>query len=155
MVPPRPEARLSFLVRPNKHTMGVLTDILKEIPLSAVLKERLAAAEDRMGTLEKETATLKNENTHLRLENANLRQQVQKLQPVAHALSEDQVRILQLLDKARENIPVVKVAANLSVDVARVEYLIIKLREEEYILHVPTGLRLTDKGRKLVHESLT
>ncbi|MGD0650025.1 MAG: hypothetical protein ABSA97_02620 [Verrucomicrobiia bacterium] len=54
--------------------MGVITDILKEVPLSAVLKERLTDAESKMAILEKE-------NAHLKAENQNLRVDLQK----AHA----------------------------------------------------------------------
>jgi cell division protein FtsB len=46
--------------------MGIITDILKEIPLSAVLRERLADQEIKMATLEAENAALKSENTVLK-----------------------------------------------------------------------------------------
>ena len=39
--------------------MGSIIDILKEIPLSAVLKERLIDQERKMATLEKENAELR------------------------------------------------------------------------------------------------
>jgi hypothetical protein len=39
--------------------MGIFTDILKEIPLSAVLRERLTDAETKMAALEQENASLK------------------------------------------------------------------------------------------------
>ena len=39
--------------------MGIITDILKEIPLSAVLKERLVDLGKRMDELDAENATLK------------------------------------------------------------------------------------------------
>ena len=51
----------AFFVRPLHITtiMGFITDILKEVPLSAVLHEKLATADS-------EIDTLKTENTNLR-----------------------------------------------------------------------------------------
>jgi len=48
--------------------MSIITDILKEIPLSAVLRERLTDAEAKMATLEKENTSLKTENQNLRVD---------------------------------------------------------------------------------------
>jgi DNA-directed RNA polymerase subunit M/transcription elongation factor TFIIS len=53
--------------------MGVITDILKEIPLSAILKERLAEKELEM-------ATVKSDNAALKSENATLRDKLQKIE---------------------------------------------------------------------------
>jgi len=58
--------------------MGVITDILKEIPLSAVLKERLAEAELKMATLEKDNAILKDENAALKQKNTALNADLQQ-----------------------------------------------------------------------------
>jgi uncharacterized protein with PIN domain len=52
--------------------MGVITDILKGIPLNAVLREQLSA-------LEKEMATLKAKVAILELENADLKAKLQKI----------------------------------------------------------------------------
>lgn len=48
--------------------MGVITDILKEIPLSAVLKERIVGYEKAMSILEVENKELKLENATLKAE---------------------------------------------------------------------------------------
>lgn len=48
--------------------MGIITDILKEIPLSAVLRERLAGQEVKMAALEAENASLKAQNAVLKTE---------------------------------------------------------------------------------------
>jgi regulator of replication initiation timing len=58
--------------------MSIITDILKEIPLSAVLKERLTQAEASMAALEQEKASLKAENSTLKQENENLRVDLKK-----------------------------------------------------------------------------
>lgn len=53
--------------------MGLLTDILKEIPTSGVLKERVALAEQKYELLEQQSENLKLENARLKAENAALR----------------------------------------------------------------------------------
>jgi Mn-dependent DtxR family transcriptional regulator len=58
---------------------------------------------------------------------------------------------VKLLDKQRENIRTEKVAATLGIEVSKVEFLIIKLRDEGYIREALTGLRIEDKGRQFVH----
>jgi cell division protein FtsB len=60
--------------------MSIITDILKEIPLSAVLKERLTDAEAKMAVLERENAVLKAENAVLKAQNEDLRLQLIKAQ---------------------------------------------------------------------------
>ena len=59
--------------------MGIL-DILKDIPLSAVLKERLTEQEKRMAATEAESATLKNKIVALEAENATLEDKVLQLE---------------------------------------------------------------------------
>jgi uncharacterized protein with PIN domain len=53
--------------------MGIIMDILKEVPLSAVLRERLSEQETKMTILESENKVLKSEN-------ANLHTQIQQMQ---------------------------------------------------------------------------
>ena len=53
--------------------MGIIMDILKEVPLSAILRERLSEQETKMAILESENKVLKSEN-------ANLRTQIQQMQ---------------------------------------------------------------------------
>ena len=67
--------------------MGIITDILKEIPLSAVLRERLLTQEMKMTDLEAENAALKAENavlktqlTQLRKDNEELRTKIKQYQ---------------------------------------------------------------------------
>jgi len=56
--------------------MSVLTDILKEIPTSGVLRERVALAEQKYDLLERENEVLKHENARLKAENAALKKAV-------------------------------------------------------------------------------
>jgi hypothetical protein len=46
--------------------MGIIMDILKDIPLSAVLRERLIEQESKMSILQVENEALKTENNNLK-----------------------------------------------------------------------------------------
>ena len=48
--------------------MGWLTDILKDIPLNAVLREKIAEADRRIDLLQRENQNLKVENAELKLD---------------------------------------------------------------------------------------
>jgi regulator of replication initiation timing len=58
--------------------MSIITDILKEVPLSAILRERLTDAEAKMAALENENTSLKTENAILKTENQNLHVDLKK-----------------------------------------------------------------------------
>jgi hypothetical protein len=60
--------------------MGIIMDILKDIPLSAVLRERLADQEAKMAVLETENAALKAKVAILEAENVHLRAKLEKMQ---------------------------------------------------------------------------
>lgn len=84
--------------------MGIITDILKDIPLSAVLRERLVDQEKKMAILEAENAALKTENLALKNENSdlkalieNLRQEIQQTKDIQKEKSHD--TLLGKLDK--------------------------------------------------------
>jgi len=53
--------------------MGAILDLLKDIPLSAVVKERLTQAEAKITTLERENTILKEENAVLKRDVQNLK----------------------------------------------------------------------------------
>jgi uncharacterized protein with PIN domain len=52
--------------------MGVIIDFIKDLPLTAIMRERLIDFERQMAVLEKENAILKAENTILKAQNAEL-----------------------------------------------------------------------------------
>lgn len=68
--------------------MGIITDILKEIPLSAVLKERLTEMEAKMAILENENTTFKKENAKLHLNLQNAEHENQRLTQQIHDLQQ-------------------------------------------------------------------
>ena len=59
--------------------MGWLSDALKEIPLSAVLKEKIAAIEDKYAAAETENAILKDDLRQGKAEIAKLKKQIEEL----------------------------------------------------------------------------
>lgn len=65
--------------------MGYITDLLKDIPLSSVLKERLAIAEDKIETLESENSNFKELVFEKDQEIQRLSQLIQTLQKIHDA----------------------------------------------------------------------
>jgi cell division protein FtsB len=59
--------------------MGIITEMLKGIPLNSVLRERIVQMESQMAILKEENAALKNQNAELKTENIKLKQQINKL----------------------------------------------------------------------------
>ena len=70
--------------------MGML-DWLKEVPLSAVYKERLAITEKQIVSLERENATLKQELSVLKAENETLKQELSALKAENEILKQERV----------------------------------------------------------------
>ena len=63
--------------------MGFFTDILKDIPTNAVLRERIIMAETEIERLGKENTELKTEKTHLLEENKKLMDELSKMKASA------------------------------------------------------------------------
>ena len=77
--------------------MGLLTDILREIPLSAVLKEKVAAIEAEKARLETDNAILKDD---LREAKTKIAQLEKRLQPKGHPADVDETDALLLKEIA-------------------------------------------------------
>lgn len=77
--------------------MGVITDIMKEIPLSTILRERLVDQatdfEEKMSLLESENAVLKSENTVLKDKNIKLEAKAVELESIIRQNDEDNAKI--------------------------------------------------------------
>lgn len=80
--------------------MGWLEDLLKEVPLSSVLRERIALAEEKYERATRENENLKQRLTVLENENLKLRTQIQREQE--SPLGDDTNRVLVHLFRARE-----------------------------------------------------
>jgi hypothetical protein len=78
--------------------MGTIQDLLQEIPLSAVLKERVALAEQKYEGAMKENASLKEQVQLLEQEIANLHAKIPNQRD--GGLNDDTARVLAYLFKA-------------------------------------------------------
>ena len=58
--------------------MGFITEMLQELPLSAVLKARLEGLEKDYSTLQTERDIVKSENVRMQTDNQALRRQLQQ-----------------------------------------------------------------------------
>lgn len=139
--------------------MGMLQDLLKDIPLSAVLKERIALAEDKQVRAEEKILELNARILQLEQENGQLRSQ---LAPTSRPdLPPDTAKVLVHLfraesDEARD---VQHIAVSLRMESGVAKYHLDRLAEQK--LADTTGLNyvsghvywaLTPKGRQVVVE---
>jgi uncharacterized protein YigA (DUF484 family) len=81
--------------------MGWLEDLLKEVPLSAVMKERVQLAADKLALATEQNEILKQRIKTLEKENEELRAQIPQQQ--LDSLSADTGRVLVYLFQAVEN----------------------------------------------------
>jgi hypothetical protein len=79
--------------------MGSIQDLLQEVPLAAVLRERVALADQRYEAALRDVEQLKQKVEALEQENAKLRAQIPQTKDGA-ALSDDTNRVLVQLFKA-------------------------------------------------------
>jgi response regulator of citrate/malate metabolism len=126
--------------------MGILTDILKELPLSAVLRERLQELEKRYDRLEEENRKLKDENCELK----------KKLHDVTGVdkLDEIEEKILVFLSSSNQELTAQMIASDLGLNLTRVEYYLRKMWEaklvfsNDYSTGRPSEYYLAQKGRE-------
>lgn len=108
--------------------MGIILNILKEIPLSAVLRERLTNQETKMVVLEEENLVLKAENLVLKNKNSDLesfvidlRQKIQRRDDVIqkeksqnNLLDKVSINVLELLFR-QDNLTSEQIAQSLNI----------------------------------------
>jgi len=116
--------------------MGWLADLLKDIPLSAMLREKLMEAEKKMASLEGKIASLEGENAELQ---NRLRQQQEKTQHLekllkgrSDVLDDNQQKILGLLADGREFLQE-QIASELGLNVQSVRFHYRELCESDLI----------------------
>lgn len=112
--------------------MGLLTDILKEIPQAAVLKEKIATIEAKYAAADTENAILKDD---LREADAKIKQLEKQLEKLSHKddLSEFEVQLLTLISRPDQDSGAEFLARELNVNQARVEHFLHKLIESKHI----------------------
>jgi hypothetical protein len=126
--------------------MGWITDILKEVPLSAVLREKLSDVEREVTALKQENATLREENARLKLE---LRPPIESA-----GLSDIETQILILLSLERGYVMPEKMSFMLKLSPTKSDYYTSKLHDDGYISCPPLIMdgimrfKLSQKGRE-------
>jgi predicted nuclease with TOPRIM domain len=116
--------------------MGWLTDILKEIPISAVLKEKLVAAEAKHSEVEDENARLKDDLRHAREQVRTLEKRIAALTD-ADDLPAVEIEILKLLADHRE-LKKQDLVRKFQIHPQRLRYHFERLSGEGYISHTET-----------------
>ncbi|MGO9019117.1 MAG: hypothetical protein ACLQVJ_12300 [Syntrophobacteraceae bacterium] len=112
--------------------MGWFTDLIKDVPVSAVVKERLALAEDRFRAIEEENKKLKRRIAALEEENKGLRAQSPASQQPQEP-EEIEIKIMTLLSKIGQG-TIRDVAQTLQISITKAEYHISEMEEAE-LLH--------------------
>lgn len=112
--------------------MGLM-DLLKDIPLSAILKEKIAALDEEVASLKQENAFLKDENRKLKAENKRFKDEIQSL---THTDDLDETLIQLLIFLAEREGQMVNdsgLSSALKVDKARARYFAGELEKPGYI----------------------
>ncbi|HEX8139424.1 MAG TPA: hypothetical protein VF544_17825 [Pyrinomonadaceae bacterium] len=138
--------------------MGAITDLLKEIPLSAVLREKLTTLEADIAALQTENAILKDDNRQLQAENKRLQDQIKSL---THKDDLDEIAVQALTFLAKREGHLVKdsaLAAALKMKTTQARYYAGQLEEQGYIsAQHHSGIlslyTLTQKGRRYAIEN--
>lgn len=130
--------------------MGILIDILKEIPINAVLR-------DKLQELEKRYEELEFENTQLKGENQSLKSKVKELTSTG-GLGENETKILILLSLHNQALPDELIAGELGLSLTKTKYYLEKMWKQyvysyDYTNERPSGYYLTQKGREYLVEN--
>jgi len=135
--------------------MGLLTDIIKEIPHTAVLQEKIAAVEAKYAATETENAILKDDLRAAQKEITKLKEQVETFTHSDSELNSVEIKLLQYLPLAHIPNDVEGLASYLTQEVTRIQYHLGRLEDKSYVVSAKVsipGMRppyvLTQKGRE-------
>lgn len=137
--------------------MGLLTDILKEIPQAAVLKEKIANIEAKYAAADTENAILKDDLREAKGLIAELKQQVKELSHIDD-LNDVEINLLhEIADKGVDNSAISIMAPWFNGSEARLAYHFNRLSTAGYIVLVygdDSGghFAATQKGLELLVE---
>ncbi len=135
--------------------MGWITDLLKELPLSAVLKERLTAKEAEFQRLTEELDRALQDNVALQEQVAQLKQILAKSK-VAYVPSDEEIGILKTIADAPSGLETKDLISAVSITKTRLAYYLGELENHGFIKGSPSyGAGkffhyLDQKGRKLL-----
>ncbi|MEJ2656722.1 MAG: hypothetical protein P8012_05940 [Desulfobacterales bacterium] len=152
--------------------MGFITDLLKDIPLSAVIKEKLVDAEKEISVLQSDNSTLKTENKNLNISLEQKNKEIDRLNQIIHSLQEGQsieklneaeYKILKIFFDANDEIIIEKIAQALSMKIQIVQYHVENLLNSGYVElstvgsdwfeKEPDKYRIKQKGRAFIIEN--
>jgi Fic family protein len=113
--------------------MGLVTDILKEIPQAVVLKEKLSTIEAKYAAADTENAVLKDDLRHAKAEITNLKKQIAELSRTD--LDETDKLILRevALAEPAESATAGRVAQVLGLNPVMVELRLRRLSDTDYL----------------------
>jgi len=130
--------------------MGFITDILKDIPVNAVLRSKIKE-------LGKKYEEIEAENTQLKDENQKLKSKVKELTNGGE-LCENEVKILQLLSSTTRRLTAATIAGELSLSFTKTDYYLGKMRRKyvnsaDWSNNRASEYYLTQKGREYLVEN--
>lgn len=135
--------------------MGTIADLLKEIPLSAVLREKVLNLESENAALQTENAILKGEIRKSQAENKRLTEEINRL-TLKVELEETEIKILVHAGKSTDSFDVERVASTLQLKPVEVKYFVEELRKKGFVAPAsfirgqPPRFRLDQKGREYI-----
>jgi DNA-binding transcriptional ArsR family regulator len=139
--------------------MGWIEDVLKEVPLSAVLKERIALADQKYESAIQQVDDLKKKIAALERENADLRAQIPHHEETSFAEDTSRVLVQMFRAKTIEERDVGNMARALNMERGVMQYHLDRLKEAGFAgstggnyLHHHTYWVLTPQGRQYVVE---
>lgn len=132
--------------------MGWLTDIFKDVPLSAELREKLAAIEEENGTLKTDNVILKDD---LREARAQILRLEKRLEQFTHHSELDETDILILKEIALTSEPAASyLAKKVNIDLPVLEFRLDRLADIDYLSTWSIGgverYSLEPKGREFL-----
>lgn len=137
--------------------MGWLTDLLKEIPLSSLLKEKIATIEAEHAAKDAENASLKDDLHEAKAEITKYKNQVADLSQKDTELDKLEIKLLQILSWPTYDHHIEGLSSHVGQHATRVEYHLERLEHDGYVLSSPviisgmkTTYSLTHKGREYV-----
>ena len=142
--------------------------IIGDIAAGSIKDQRIALSQEQLIALNAKLEVLTGElaNAHLRKaelqnrvselqsDNANLRLQIQRHQPDAHGLTEEDIAALKFLDTAGDEVYPAQVAVALGIAKTRAVWLLDRLTGLERVWCRPVrphSYFITQKGRDVVH----
>ncbi|MGI9068370.1 MAG: hypothetical protein ACR2HX_18445 [Pyrinomonadaceae bacterium] len=132
--------------------MSLLADILREIPLSTVLREKIATIDAENAALQTENAILKDHLREAKAQTTQLSKEIDRLTHIDENLDEIEVALLRALTNKSVH-EIEQLAGIVGSDLTRVEYHLEKLIAADYVSVPPPIIAgptwyLEHKGRE-------